>query len=119
MGLDMYLSNKEHEEVMYWRKANQIRGWLVEHKIIEDDDNCTDRLVTVEDLQNLLDDCKKVLDDHSLAESLMPCSSGFFFGSELYNDWYFEQLQETVDKLQPIVDKADKEHDHFIYSDWW
>ena len=103
---------------MYWRKANQIRGWLVEHKIIEDDDNCKDRFVTVEDLQNLLDDCKKVLNDHSLAESLMPCTSGFFFGGSSYDEYYFEDLQETVDKLQPIVDAA-KEDEHFIYSDWW
>lgn len=118
MGLDMYLSNKNNEEVMYWRKANQIRGWLVEHKIIQDDDNCVDRLVTVDDLQNLLDDCKKILEDHSLAESLMPTTSGPFFGGTQYDEWYFEDLNETVEKLQPIVDAA-KEDDHFIYSDWW
>ena len=119
MGLDMNLYDKNNNEIMYWRKANQIREWLVRHNIIQDDDNCVDRVIYVEQLQHLLDDCKKVLEDHSLAESLMPCSSGFFFGSETYGEWYFQQLQETVDKLQPIVNTADVEHDHYIYSDWW
>ena len=118
MGLDMYLYNKEKEEVMYWRKANQIRGWLVSHKIIEDDDNCKDRLVTFQNLKDLIEDCNKVLVNHDLAEELMPTTTGFFFGSEEYDEYYFDDLKETVEKLQPIVDAA-KEDDHFIYSDWW
>ena len=118
MGLDMWLKDKDGLEIMYWRKANQIRGWFASHNIIMDDDNCEDRLVKLEDLTNLVEDCKKVIEDHSLAESLMPCTSGFFFGGEDYDDWYYEQLQETVDKLQPVIASAG-EHDHYIYSDWW
>ena len=118
MGLDMYLYNKDNEQIMYWRKANQIRGWLVKHNIIQDDDDCVDRLVTVQNLKDLIEDCNKVLADHSLAEELLPPSSGFFFGSVDMNEWYFDDLKQTVEKLQPIVDSAD-ENDHFIYSDWW
>lgn len=118
MGLDMNLYNKNNEEVMYWRKANQIRGWLVSHKIIEEDDNCTDRLVTVQNLKDLIEDCNKVLANHELAEEIMPTTSGFFFGGTGFDEWYFEELKDTVEKLQPIVDAA-KEDDHFIYSDWW
>lgn len=38
MGLDMYLTSvgvSGKKEVAYWRKANQIRQWLVEHDLIE------------------------------------------------------------------------------------
>ena len=119
MGLDMWLYNKENEEVMYWRKSNQIRGWFVEHNIIQDDDNCVKRIVTIENLKDLLEDCKRVLADHSLAEKVLPCTQGFFFGSDAYDEYYFDDLQETVDTLQPIIDNADKDHDHFIYEDWW
>lgn len=119
MGLDMYLYNKEKEQVMYWRKANQIRGWLVEHDIIQDDDNCTERLVTIQNLKDLIDDCNKVLADHNLAAELVPTTQGFFFGSPEYDEYYFDDLKETVEKLQPIVDSADEDHDHFIYEDWW
>ena len=115
MGLDMNLYNKKGEEVMYWRKANQIRGWLVSHKIIEDDDNCVDRPISNDDLKSLIEDGKAVLNDNSLAEKLLPCTSGFFFGGTMFDEWYFEQLQETVDKLEPLV----KDGEDYIYSDWW
>lgn len=119
MGLDMYLCDKNGNEVMCWRKANQVRRWFVDHNIIQDDDNCIDRLVTVQNLQNLLEDCKKVLENHSLAEELLPCGEGFFFGSYEYDEWYFNEIKDTVEKLEPILKDADKDHDHFIYSDWW
>ena len=118
MGLDMNLYDKDENEIMHWRKANQIRGWLVSHNIIQDEDNCVDRLVTLKNLKLLVEDCKKVLGNHSLAESLMPCTSGFFFGGDDYDDWYYEQLQVTVDNLEPVIEAAE-EHDHYIYSDWW
>ena len=115
MGLDMSLYNKKDEEVMYWRKANQIRGWLVSHNIIEDDDNCVERPVSNDNLKSLIEDCKAVLNDHSLAEKLLPCTSGFFFGSDEFDEWYYEQLQETVDKLEPLVSTGED----FTYEDWW
>ena len=118
MGLDMYLNDKDGNEIMYWRKANQIRGWLGSHDIIQYDDDCVKRLVTLQNLKDLIEDCKKVLADHSLAEILMPPTSGFFFGGDEIDETYFEDLQETVDKLEPVVQEAD-EHSHFIYEDWW
>lgn len=117
MGLDMYLYKKE-EQIMYWRKANQIRGWFVSHNIILDGDDCVKRDVTLQNLKDLIEDCKTVLDNHSLAEELLPCTSGFFFGSDEYDEYYFDELEETVSRLQPIINSA-KEDDVFIYEDWW
>ena len=119
MGLDMYLYNKNNEQVMYWRKANQIRKWLVDHDIINDNDNCKERLVTYQNLKDLIEDCKKVIENPSLANKILPTSEGFFFGGKEFDDWYFEQLKTTVKELEPILKDSDKEHDHFIYSDWW
>jgi hypothetical protein len=50
-----------HEQVGYWRKANQIHNWFV--KNIQDGvDDCNyHREVTEEDLNELLDICKRVL----------------------------------------------------------
>ena len=119
MGLDMWLYDKNNQKVMTWRKINQVRGWLVNHKILEDDDNCIKRVVTVENLKDMISDCKKVLENHSLAESLMPTTSGFFFGNTEYDEYYFEDLQETVNTLEPVLQNADEKRDHFIYEDWW
>jgi hypothetical protein len=50
------------EQVGYWRKANQIHNWFVEN-IQDGIDDCDyHREVTEEDLEELLDVCKRVLD---------------------------------------------------------
>ncbi len=115
MGLDMYLKNSKGEQVAYWRKANQIRGWLVDHGVIQEDDDQEERLFPKEKMAELVEDCKSVLADHKLAEELIPTTSGFFFGSEQYGDWYFEDLKATVDKLEPLL----KTDETYIYHDWW
>ena len=96
MGLDMGLYKKkktqqgwheEYEELCYWRKANQIREWFVEH-LDDTVDNCKYSIVTEDDLQHLLQDIDKVLSDPGLAPLIIPTSSGFCFGSVEYDDWY-------------------------------
>lgn len=116
MGLDMYLHNAKGEQVAYWRKANAIRGWLVEHKIIEADDNCVRRVISKEQIAELIADCKKVLENRSLAEEIMPTTEGFFFGSQGYDDMYAEDLQATVDQLSPLLEQ---DYNFWIYHDWW
>jgi hypothetical protein len=115
MGLDMYLEKSNGEEVCYWRKANQIRGWLVENKIIQEDDDCVERVLSREHIKLLVEDCKRVLEDHSLAENLLPTTSGFFFGNAEYDDAYFEDLKHTVEKLEPLIESGED----YIYHDWW
>lgn len=69
MGLDMYLmkknkgtSDEEYAKVAYWRKANQIRQWFVNHiSEFNEDDNCEYFTVTKELLERLVMDCYCVL----------------------------------------------------------
>lgn len=123
MGLDMYLekskvNSKDYEEVAYWRKANQIREWFNSH-LEYGVENCEHTLVDKEDLEQLLEDCKKVLEDHTLAEELLPTSSGFFFGSTDYDEWYFEELEETIKMLERILKETDFENENIYYYEWW
>lgn len=88
-------------EVAYWRKANQIHKWFVDN-VQSGEDNCEYYNVTNEHLQQLLDTINSVLADRSLAQSLLPCQDGFFFGSTDYDVYYFEELlftKEVVEKL--------------------
>jgi hypothetical protein len=123
MGLDMYLekrkvNSKKYEEIAYWRKANQIREWFNYH-LENGVENCKHTLVSKEDLEQLLEDCKKVLEDHTLAEDLLPTSDGFFFGSTDYDEWYFEDLEETVKMLEQILKETDFENEVIYYYEWW
>jgi len=128
MGLDMYLERKSKnikedsenawEEVMYWRKANQIRQWFAMN--LEDGvENCHRSYVTKEDLERLLTDCNTVLNDHSKADELLPTSSGFFFGSTDYDEWYFKDLKETVKSLEKIIDETNWHTEDVAYYEWW
>ena len=120
MGLDMYLNAKRYVsnyseadaelrgeldkleplagmpineivcEAMYWRKANAIHDWFVKN-VQNGEDDCGTYYVENEQLQALVDTCKAILADHTLAAELLPTASGFFFGSTDYDDYYYEE----------------------------
>ena len=104
------------QEVMYWRKANQIFRWF-EKNVCDDSvcDDCKDYLVSYDKIEELIDTCEEVLNNHDKAPELLPTHTGFFFGSLEYDDWYFKELQYTVDELKKIEDDGND----FIYRAWW
>lgn len=55
------------EDVAYWRKANMIHDWFVQNAQGGEDD-CRNAYVSYEQLRELLDTCKKVLDSIELVE---------------------------------------------------
>ncbi len=137
MGLDMYLSAKRYVseyresdealrgelnkltemtggleiqevvcEAMYWRKANAIHMWFV--KNVQDGvDNCGSYYVSNEKLQELLDLCKEVMANKGRASELLPTASGFFFGTLDYGDYYFEDVQSTITRLEELLSNSD------------
>lgn len=103
------------EEVGYWRKANAIHDWFVQN-VQDGDDNCSEYYVPSEKLKELYDVVCKVLKNHSLAEELLPTSSGFFFGSTEYDECYWEDLEST----KKILEEALKdEGGSFYYQSSW
>lgn len=124
MGLDMYLEKRkkgsrsydDYEEVAYWRKANQIRNWFDRKIGVE---NCEYHTVTRELLVELVQDCNRVLDNHALARRVMPTSEGFFFGCTEYSEWYFEDLERTVEMVLGVIAETDWETEEVAYFEWW
>jgi hypothetical protein len=103
------------EEIGYWRKANEIHNWFVEN-VQYGDDNCAQYYVGSDKLAELLDLCKKVQADNSLAEELLPTASGFFFGGTEYDEWYFKDIDNTIQILEEAL--ADKRGDYYYSSSW-
>ncbi len=66
------------EEVMYWRKANHIHGWFVDN-VQQGRDECQESYVETDQLKELRDLCKKVLETKNT--DLFPLTAGFFFVS--------------------------------------
>ncbi len=136
------------EEIMYWRKANQIHGWFV--------DNCHEMTqdvlysVSYEQLKELYDTCKSVLDALNKAPkkkvevvagwkngeeyteeievydntdeitSLLPPRQGFFFGSYEIGEWYKQQIEETVKMLEEEINSGTDEYgsEYEYYASW-
>jgi hypothetical protein len=90
------------EEVGYWRKANQIHNWFVQN-VQEGEDNCGEYHVYEEQLEELLELCKKVLANNELAKELLPSQSGFFFGGTEYDEWYFKDLENTIEIIETLL----------------
>jgi hypothetical protein len=104
------------EEVGYWRKANQIHQWFVDN-VQGGVDDCRDAYVERAKLEELLNLCKIVSIDKDKAEQLLPTASGFFFGGTGYDEWYYEQINETIEILEEAL--SDTEADHFEYHSSW
>lgn len=92
-------------EVAYWRKASAIHTWFV-REVQGGKDDCNSYYVTPEDLAKLRDTCLDLLTDRSEARAklLLPTSKGFFFGPTDYGKYYWEQVEETAEKLKQILE---------------
>jgi hypothetical protein len=133
------------EMVGSWRKANQIHNWFVRN-VQEHEDDCKEYYVDVEQLQELVTLCQKVINTAILVggkihtstvysggkmveqyeegmvianaeevAELLPNSEGFFFGSQDYNEYYLQQLRNTVEMLTPLIEEGG---DYYYQSSW-
>jgi hypothetical protein len=108
------------EEVMYWRKANAIHAWFV--KNVQDGvDDCRYAYVSREQLEELLEVCRAVKADPSKAMELLPPQSGFFFGPTDVDDWYMENIDNTITALEEelAVPQVGRFGDDFEYHSSW
>jgi hypothetical protein len=103
------------EEIGYWRKANHIHNWFVEN-VQDGIDNCGEYYVSKPSLKALLELCKKVEADNSLAEELLPYTVGFFFGSTEYDEYYFESIGKTISILEEALECGGS---NYYYSSSW
>lgn len=119
MGLDMYLNRADNgNELIYWRKANQIFKWFEDHCANGEIENCAPVPVTKYDLLELLETIKVILNDEEKASELLPTQEGFFFGNTEYGEHYFEELIQTRDKIESILDYITEDTELEFYA-WW
>lgn len=93
------------KEVAYFRKVNFLLPFF------EYGENCSRLEIDGYKIDELLVKCKQVLEDNSLAETLLPTQGGFFFGNTEYNDWYFYYVKEVYDKFSEIAEDFNSDED--------
>ena len=122
---DRSVSRNTDYNIGYWRKANHIHNWFVE-KCADGRDECQDIYVSFDELKELYDICYQVSQDHSKASTLLPTRSGFFFGGTDYDEYYFQDVQDTMEILEKALTflkaqktkKTRKDYD-IVYSASW
>ena len=123
MGLDQYATARRGEamtddegytyyedsmELAYWRKHPNLQGWMQDlyyEKGGEEDFNCVDLELTLEDLDAL---------EESLDEEALPETAGFFFGTDS-SDYYAEADREFIVQARAAI----KQGYTVVYSSWW
>lgn len=123
-----------HGIAIYWRKANAVHKWFVDNVQGGEDDCGTyevsvDQLARLHDIcKEIIDNSKLVdgdivngytfedgeripimekgqyIEDTKLAEELLPTQEGFFFGGTAYDQYYWWDIQYTMQKLEKLLD---------------
>ena len=103
-------------QVAYWRKANYIHKWFVDN-VQEGIDNCGEYWVSNEKMQELYDTCVRALETKD-ATILSP-TDGFFFGSTDIDQWYWDDIESTKEKIKSLLeDKRLAGYDFYYRSSW-
>ena len=136
-------------DVMYWSKANQIHDWFVNNcqdgedshqtsyvekeKLLELLNICkkiVDESVMKPDVltvgtrhsNGVTEPIKEngfVISNPEIAQSLLPTSQGFFFGSTEYDQYYIEDLKETIKVLETEnLDSDDNVFEYEYHASW-
>lgn len=66
----------------------------------------------------IMDDGKYV-ENTSVAEELLPTTSGFFFGSTDYDEWYVEDLINTINIITRAIETTDFNTQMLYYGSSW
>ena len=126
---------RRYGTICYWRKANAIHRWFVDNVQDGEDncqsyDVSLTQLAELRDVcRNVLHSSKLVksmvqngstfengkwvpimqegfvIEDPSVAIGLLPTTDGFFFGSTNYDQWYYQDVEETYRTLDLILSK--------------
>lgn len=137
------------DEVGYWRKANQIHNWIVEH-CQDGVDDCGLYQVSKSDLESLLFKCKsivkccpmidgevvngyiykdgekipnieqgKVMTNSYVAESILPTASGCFFGGTNYDEYYMRSIINTITIIEKVLNETNFDEEYICYESSW
>jgi len=116
-----FMTKQTEYQVAYWRKANQIHNYFVEN-CADGEDDCRPVYVELEDLKELVSLCREVIENPKKAEDILPTQDGFFFGSVEYDEDYEQDLEYTVEQLEPIIKFLEspegKDYDIIYRASW-
>lgn len=131
MGLDLFyykasknygvtdVATERSEKVGDMRKCNPLYGHLRKHNIALEKRQQVVQLFK-EDIRTIIEDSKRVLENHTLAPALMPTAADYpFWGNGLYNDEYFnEQIPCIIEESERALNEVDWDSENLYLVVW-
>ena len=101
-------------EDMYYRKVNFLYAYFADRL---EKEQC---IVTLDDCKKIIKYAETILEtrDTNIAEKLLPTQSGFFFGSTEYDDYYFEDVRDVLEKFSEYIDDWTDDTIGWVYFSW-
>lgn len=136
-------------EVGYWRKANAIHKWFVENVQDGNDncdyyEASKEQLEELLAICNTVKSSTKMEHNYvkngerfengmwcpiveegdtianpEVAEELLPTQSGFFFGSTDYDQYYMQDIEDTIEILTRALQETDFDREMIVYTSSW
>lgn len=104
--------------VAYWRKANAIHGWFVD--LDGGRDECQTIYVSLDQLKELRELANSVVLTPAMAGDVLPPQEGCFFGSYDIDEYYINDMKDTVEMLDKIISNVSPdEYPTFFYQASW
>lgn len=98
----------------YFRKVNFLFAYF-SPKMVED---CYSS-VTLEDVNDLISKCERILSNEVKGEDTLPTQAGFFFGSTDYDDYYYYDVKDCLKQMKgfkKILEKSGS--DGYVIFSW-
>ena len=122
----------EREKVAYFRKVNLLLPFFGYSE------NCSDLIITKDQVEDLIGTCSNVLDYFSnlyelnsfkeyydkqewieYCQETLPNQDGFFFGSYEYDECYIDKVQRVKKIFQEVIENVDWERQDLVMYCWW
>ena len=120
--MDAYGKYQKKVHLAVWRKASGILNWFdhnlesvknqkqLKDPVREGVQNYVLYPVTKAEYEKLLEDCNKVWKSKDVPEDMKPVP-GFFFGSQLVDEGYWEDVEYTIETLTKKKETIDWDND--------
>jgi hypothetical protein len=115
IGVNLDTVKSIEAQACYWRKVNSVHGWFVAN-CQDGNDDCGTYHVSDDQIRKLYRAVCNVLDardtpgeEEIIAENDLEPTSGCFFGGNNIDQYYWEDLEYTKDKLKGILEDLEKQ----------
>lgn len=102
-------------QVGYWRKFNALHNYIIKN-IANGVDICNPIEFTRHEITKLVSVLEEVNEDNAV--ELFPTTSGFFFGSTDYDDYYFKQVNNAKQFFSNLLENSPKNWTFTYQASW-